>query len=136
MQIKIITPEGLAFESKVETVVLPTDLGETGILPGHIPLTSVLVPGDVQVYKCGGVEHVAVDKGFFRVKGDVISVLTEAAIDVKAIDLGVIAEARAKAEASLEKAQRDPGFDPDELERLEAIIRFNINQQLIKSKLK
>ncbi len=45
LKLKINTPEGVIYEWKVKEVVVPTEDGMIGILPGHIPLVSVVKPG-------------------------------------------------------------------------------------------
>lgn len=45
MHLKIASPEKQIFAGEVEQVTLPTEIGELTILPGHIPLTSVVSAG-------------------------------------------------------------------------------------------
>ncbi len=116
------------------SVTLPTTAGELGILPGHIPLTAEVEPGEIAVETAAGTTRLAVDKGYARVIADRVSVLAEAAIDVKAIDLSSVEDAQKRAEAALEAARRQKEIDPAELEKLEAIARFAIAQKLVKTK--
>ena len=73
------------------------------------------------------------DKGFARVQNDVVSILTEGAINVEEIDLNFVENARQKAEDALKKA-REEGRDPAEVEKLESRARFAITQQLVKKR--
>ena len=50
-------------------------------------MVTKLLPGELKVIKGGNTEFIAVDNGFAKVLGNTISVLVEAAIDVKDIDL-------------------------------------------------
>ncbi len=132
---EIVTPTGVVYEAAdVASVTLPTTAGELGILPGHIPLTAEVEPGEIAVETAAGTTHLAVDKGYARVIADRVSVLAEAAIDVKAIDLSSVEDAQKRAEAALEAARRQKEIDPAELEKLEAIARFAIAQKLAKTK--
>lgn len=134
LTLEIITPEGKAFTAEVQDVVLPTEKGEVDILPGHQPLLTIVEPGEVQATLEGNKrEYLAVDKGFARIQNDVVSVLTEGAINVHEIDLNFVENAREKAEAALAKA-REEGHDPAEVEKLESIARFAVTQELVKSK--
>ena len=45
MHLKIASPEKQIYEGEVEQVTLPTESGEITLLPGHIPLTSVVGAG-------------------------------------------------------------------------------------------
>lgn len=132
--LQIVTPEKEVYSQKVNSVVLPTQEGEIGILPGHIPLLTLLAAGELQVTKeKGELEFLAVDKGFAEIQGDQVTVLTEAAIDIQSIDLSEVEEAQRRAEAALEEAENSD-MDPEEIERLEAQIRFSIAQQLAKKR--
>ena len=132
--LEIVTPMAKVYSEKVESVVLPTLQGEVGILPGHIPLMTMLEAGELQVAKTGGgKELLAVDKGFAEVKSDQVTVVTEAAINVDSIDLSDVEEARFRAEAAL-KAASDQQMDPEEVERLEAQVNWAVAQLNIKKK--
>lgn len=135
LSFEIITPTGIVYQAEnVSSVTLPTTSGEFGILPGHIPLTAEVEPGEIDVETSAGTTKLAVDKGYARVLADRVSVLAEAAIDVKAIDLSAVEDAQKRAEAALEAARHQKEIDPAELERLEAVARFAIAQKLVKSK--
>lgn len=135
LSFEIITPTGIVYQAEnVNSVTLPTTSGELGILPGHIPLTAEVEPGEIDVETSAGTTKLAVDKGYARVLADRVSVLAEAAIDVKAIDLSAVEDAQKRAEAALEAARHQKEIDPAELERLEAVARFAIAQKLVKSK--
>lgn len=132
---EIVTPTGIVYQAEnVNSVTLPTTAGELGILPGHIPLTAEVEPGEIDVETSAGTTKLAVDKGYARVLADRVSVLAEAAIDVKAIDLSAVEDAQKRAEAALEAARHQKEIDPAELERLEAVARFAIAQKLVKTK--
>ena len=135
LTLEIVTPEKKVYSKAVNEVVLPTTTGELDLLPGHLPLVTLLEPGEIIAKGKEAVEHLAIDKGFARVKNDVISILTEAAIDVEAIDLSSVAEARKRAEQALAKAKEE-NLDPAEIERLEAVSRFALVQQLSKARKK
>ena len=135
LTLEIVTPDKKVYSKQVNDVVLPTRMGEIDVLPGHLPLITMIEPGEVVATGKDCTEHLAVDKGFARVQGDVVSILTEAAIDVEAIDLSAVAAAKERAEASLKKA-REENWDPAEIERLEAVTRFALVQQLTRAKKK
>ncbi|MBQ9758483.1 MAG: ATP synthase F1 subunit epsilon [Opitutales bacterium] len=135
LSFEIVTPTGIVYQAEnVNSVTLPTTAGELGILPGHIPLTAEVEPGEIDVETSAGTTKLAVDKGYARVLADRVSVLAEAAIDVKAIDLSAVEDAQKRAEAALEAARHQKAIDPAELERLEAVARFAIAQKLAKTK--
>ncbi|MBR4597917.1 MAG: ATP synthase F1 subunit epsilon [Opitutales bacterium] len=135
LYLEIITPDGVAWKSEnVEGVSLPTRSGEIRILPGHIPLVTMVEAGEIKAFMGGKSESLAVDKGYARCVSDTVSVLTEAAIHVEEIDLESVEEAKARAMQTLEKYKKTREADPAEIERLESTIRFAIAQQLSKNR--
>lgn len=130
--LKIVTPDAIAFNESVDSVILPTTEGEMGVLPGHIPVLTQIEAGSLQVERNGSTESLAVDKGFAEVYSDTVAILTEAAIEVEKIDLSAVNEAKERAQKALDEA--DDSIDPAELERLEATVRFALAQELAKGK--
>ena len=43
--LEIVTPESKVYSDEADSVVLPTVEGEMGILPGHIPILTMINPG-------------------------------------------------------------------------------------------
>jgi F0F1-type ATP synthase epsilon subunit len=74
-----------------------------------------------------------VDHGFARVLGDTVEVLTEAAIDVKDIDLAEVEAAQTRAEAALKAAEVE-GIDPEEAQQLANKVTFLVAQKLAKGR--
>ena len=121
LTLEIVTPEGLVYSDSVDTVVLPTSMGEIGILPGHVPLLTELAAGELRVTRGSAVESIACGSGFAEVDGDKVSVLAEQAINVAAIDESAVEKAIARAQEALRNRDKLP---TDELERLEGVMRF------------
>ena len=135
LALEIITPDGIVWRNdSVESITLPTTSGEIQILAGHIPLITMLEAGGVGAVINGREEDIAIDRGYARIMGDTVSVLTEAAVDVEHLDLGDIEKARAQALKAVEDAKKNRVVDDDEMERLEAVARFAIAQMLAKAK--
>lgn len=135
LALEIITPDGIVWRNdNVESITLPTTSGEIQILAGHIPLITMLEAGGVGAVINGREEDIAIDKGYARIMGDTVSVLTEAAVDVEHLDMGDIEKARAQALKAVEDAKKNRVVDDDEIERLEAVARFAIAQMLAKAK--
>lgn len=133
LTLEIITPDERVLSTEADQVVLPTESGEAGILSGHVPMVTKVVAGELKVIKSGNTEFIAVDHGFAKVIGNTISVLTEAAVDVKDIDLSEVESAQARAEEALTIAAAE-GHDPSEVDRLESNIQFLIAQKLAKGR--
>ena len=63
MKLSLTTPRGALVDADVDEVTAPGEIGELGVLPGHVPLMTTLRPG-VLSYKKGDQEGVvAVGRG-------------------------------------------------------------------------
>jgi len=129
--VDIVTPEGKLLSREVDSAVIPTASGETGILPGHIPLLTKVVRGELKLISGGEIDRIAVDFGFAEVIGDRVAILAEGAVDIDDMDLGSIEAAQKRAEDALEAAKNE-NLDPAEVEQLETRIQFLMTQKLMK----
>jgi F-type H+-transporting ATPase subunit epsilon len=107
LQLEIVTPAAKIFSDYVEMVTLTGVEGDLGILPGHEPVMTQLVAGEVTVRKEGQNIFLAVGDGFVQVTGDHVSVLTDMAIKADDIDEVAAEQARQKAEARLAQKLSD-----------------------------
>jgi F-type H+-transporting ATPase subunit epsilon len=71
MKFQIITPERVVFADEVDQVSLMTTTGEITVMAHHIPLVTVLKPGELRFKKQGEEKSIAVSGGFAEVKSDV-----------------------------------------------------------------
>jgi F-type H+-transporting ATPase subunit epsilon len=63
--------------------------------------------------------------GFAQVSGDKVSILADSAIQEDKIDENAVADAMKRAEDALKGKET---LNPDEIERLEAVVRFAVAQ--------
>lgn len=98
IHLKITTPERVVLAEHVDEVVLPTTMGEIGILPHHIPLVAVLAPGEIRVKKDKENLLLAVSGGFIEVQPNRVVVLADTAEHAEEIDEQRAEEARKRAE--------------------------------------
>ncbi len=103
---KIITPERVVFSDQVDQVSLMTTTGEITVLPHHIPLVTVLQPGELR-YKKNGTEYpLAVSGGFAEIKADnSLVILADTAERATEIDLKRAEAAREKAVETMKSAR-------------------------------
>ena len=98
IKLKIVTPERTVYESEIDQLTLPTQEGEITVLPNHIPLISVLAPGEL-IAKADGEEiTMAVSGGMVEVRRNEITILADTAERAEEIDLKRAEEARERAE--------------------------------------
>jgi len=94
---KIATPERVVFKEEVDSITLPTQTGEITILPNHVPLISILKPGEINVKMGERTISMAVSGGFIEVLSTKVVVLADTAERAEEIDI-------AKAEAAVKRA--------------------------------
>jgi len=121
LTLEIVTPEARVYSDTVDTVVVPTLTGEIGILPGHIPLLTQVVGGELRLMKDGKEQVLAVGKGFAQIESDKVSILAEHAITEEKIDEKVVEEALKRAQNALTSSAH---LDPSEQEILHELVRF------------
>jgi F-type H+-transporting ATPase subunit epsilon len=103
LKLEIVTPEGTVYSEDVEMVTLPGVAGQMGILPGHVPLISQMVPGEMIVRKEGRDSFVATGAGLIEVTANRVAILTDLAVPADRIDEAKAEEARRRAEARLQE---------------------------------
>lgn len=118
IQFEITTPERIVYQDEVDQVTLPTREGEITILPNHIPLVSILSPGELKIKKNEEIEYLAVSGGFIEVQPNKVVVLADTAEKAEEIDIEKAEEARKRAQ-TLAKEKR---FDREEFATLTAKI--------------
>ena len=100
---EIVSQDRMVFEGDVDIVVLPGSAGEMGILPHHAPLLTTLNYGVIKVRTKGKEEIFTVAGGVAEIQPDIVTVLADAAENVREIDLDRAEAARKRAEEMLEK---------------------------------
>ncbi len=119
IHLDIVTPDRLAAHEAVTGVTLPGKNGYLGILPGHAPLLTELVPGALE-YTTSGAQHaMVVDWGFAEVLPDRVIVLAQTAERAEDIDVERAEKAKERAEERL-KRFTDPEVD---MERAQEALR-------------
>ncbi len=91
---EITTPERVVYQDEVESVTLPTLDGEITVLANHMPLVSVLVPGELLIRSKGKAYPYVIGGGFVEVQPDKLVVLAHTAEQVEEIDERLAEEAR------------------------------------------
>ncbi|MEK7640071.1 MAG: F0F1 ATP synthase subunit epsilon [Patescibacteria group bacterium] len=112
LHLTITTPERIVLESEVSSVNVFTVDGEIGLLPDHIPLVSLLAPGELHAVTTTGEEQVmAVSGGFIEVRDNRVVILADTAEHAHEIDETRAQAAREKAQQLMqERATDDVGF--------------------------
>lgn len=102
MQLHVVSAEEQIFSGEVTQVFATGEIGEMGIMPGHLQLLTSLKPGQVRyVPKDGQQEVIFVSGGILEVQPDVVTVLADTAMRAADIDENAAEEAKRRAEEML-----------------------------------
>jgi F-type H+-transporting ATPase subunit epsilon len=105
---EITTPERVVYSDEVESVSLPTKMGQITILANHIPLVSSIESGEAIIRKDNKEVCLAISGGLVEVKGDNhVVVLADTAEHAEEIDEARAEEARKRAEELLKEERVD-----------------------------
>ncbi len=117
IQIELVAADRVVWSGQAREVIARTVEGDLGVLAGHAPLLSLLVPGVVEIhpFEGGDVVRAAVDEGFLSVADNHVSILSEDAFLASEIDAAAV-------KAELESAQADD--DEHAARRAEAKLRL------------
>ncbi len=110
IRLDIVTPDRLVAHDAVTAVTIPGKNGYLGILPGHAPLLTELVPGQLEYTSGGAAQALAVNWGFAEVLSDRVIVLAQSAERAEEIDVERAEEAKGRAEERLKRFD-DPQVD-------------------------
>ncbi len=87
LNLKVITPDSIVWEDRVEEVILPSTTGQLGILTNHAPLITALEIGVMRVRPGKDWKAISLMGGFAEVENNVIKVLVNGAEIGENIDL-------------------------------------------------
>ncbi|MBF0110309.1 MAG: ATP synthase F1 subunit epsilon [Magnetococcales bacterium] len=111
-QLDVVTPERLLLTGKATFITAPGQDGRFGVLAGHTPLISLLVPGELLVVKEGSTDehHFALSGGYAEVGNDRVTLLVERAVEKDLIDPRA---AEAEEQEALERLTQLPHDGPE-----------------------
>jgi F-type H+-transporting ATPase subunit epsilon len=107
LHLEIITPERVMVAEDVDMVEAQGALGEFGVLPGHIPFLTSIMPGEVRYMTEGKTRRLAASRGFAEVVSNKVTFLLETAEFAEEIDVERAKRAREKAESALKTISSD-----------------------------
>jgi len=117
---EIVSQDRTVFQGDVDIIILPGAAGEMGILPHHAPLLAILKYGVIKIRYDGKEELFAVAGGVAEVQPSIVTILADAAENVKDIDITRALAAKKRAEDALAKITPE---DHDAYLRMEAALR-------------
>ncbi len=132
LHLEIVTPAKITVSQDVDMVVAPGFLGEFGILEGHVPFLSGIVPGELRYTVDDKPEYVSVTSGFAEVSDDNVSILVDAAETAQDIDEDRVKKAveRANERLSQDRSSEDIDFIRAEAALRRAMIRLKVIEKI------
>ncbi len=103
IDLKIVTPDRQVVHDSVSAVSIPGKGGYLGILPGHAPLLTELMAGELVYTRDSATRYLAVSWGFAEVLPDRVIILAQAAERAEEIDVERAKSAKQRAEDRLKK---------------------------------
>jgi len=110
MHCDIVSAEEKIFSGLVELLVATGTLGDLGVMPGHAPLLTALIPGPVRVVMQDSSEQIYyVSGGFLEVQSGIVTVLADTAL--RADDVNEAAAMQAIQDANDAIANKNSEFE-------------------------
>ncbi len=126
LHLQIITPDKLLVREDVDSVQIPGKNGYLGVLPGHAPLITELMIGEISYTQGGATHYLAVAWGFAEVLPDKVTILADTAERPEDIDVNRAQQAKARAEEALRQAAPDLDYDAVQYAQRRAEVRLEV----------
>jgi F-type H+-transporting ATPase subunit epsilon len=127
---EIVSQDREVFSGEADMVIVPGVQGEMGILPNHAPLLSTLKYGYLRVRYLDNEQVFTIAGGVIEVQPDLITVMADAAENVREIDVSRAEAAKKRAE---EIIKQGPPPDSDSYMKIEAALRrSNLRLEAVK----
>jgi len=126
LHLQIVTPDKLLVRDDADQVQIPGKSGYLGILPGHAPLITELMIGEISYIRAGTTHYFAVAWGFAEVLPDKVTILADSAERAEDIDVKRAQEAKARAEEALRQASADLDYDAVNFALRRAEVRLEV----------
>jgi F-type H+-transporting ATPase subunit epsilon len=104
LKFQLVTPEKTLLNEEMDSLSVPTEMGQITLLPGHIPLVANLVAGELIARSKAGENFIHVAGGFLEVRpGNEVVILADAAEHHYEIDVKLAEAAKAQAEETMKQ---------------------------------
>ena len=124
--LKVVTPDGLIFDSPVESLLVRTDDGDVEFLAGHIDYMASLGTGRARIKVDGKDKFAAVSGGFVTVKGGEVNLVAITFEFRENIDLARAKNALDEAKATLSSSSDDKSIKLAQAKLQRALSRINV----------
>jgi F-type H+-transporting ATPase subunit epsilon len=117
LNVRVITPDKVAWDAVVDELILPSSTGQIGILTDHAPLLTVLDIGVMRLKSGSNWTSIVLMEGFAEVEANTVTILCNGAEEGSSIDATT-------AQAELEKVTLLVDEATTKKEKIEATIEL------------
>ncbi len=129
-RLDIVTPERLVYSQDVDVLTVPTVQGEISILAKHVPLVSIISPGEVKIKRDNEIEYMAISGGFVQVIPNKVIILADTAERAEEIDIARAEQARLRAQKLMEEKRGDKLSHAEAMAAFQrALVRIKVGQR-------
>lgn len=131
LKFQIVTLGGIKFNEEVYEVLLPTADGQIAVLPNHMPLVSLAVPGMIAVRRAQRdndtkLEYFATDGGVIEVLDNTVRILADEAVNEKEIHEEAVKQAMIDAQKAYKNAKGQVELDKAKANIDRQAVRLNL----------
>ena len=134
VHVDVVSAEEQIFSGLAEVIVVPGEMGELGIYPGHTALLTRIKPSSVRIKRPDHDEEelIYVSGGMLEVQPSIVTVLADTAIRGHDLDEARALEAKQAAEEAIKNRSSDIDYAQAQAELAEAIAQLRAIQQIRK----
>lgn len=127
-KLKVITPEKTFYSGDTEQLIAKTASGNIGVLAGHAPYVSSVIPSELKIKAAGGdFRSAAISDGILKVSDDgSVTIFTSAVEWSDEIDVARAERSKKKAESILKAQSSRTEFDLAERRLKRAVNRIGV----------
>lgn len=133
--LEIVTPGRHVLSESVQSLLVPTPMGNTGVLPRHEPLFSLLTEGEIIVHSKIRDYYLVIGGGFMEITGGRVQILVSRAAHADELNEEEIKKARESAKVILSHkvVERERGEAQALLRRTFLELKVLVHRRRIKS---
>nr|YP_009973946.1 ATP synthase CF1 epsilon subunit [Eupodium kaulfussii]YP_009974036.1 ATP synthase CF1 epsilon subunit [Marattia cicutifolia]QNH93862.1 ATP synthase CF1 epsilon subunit [Eupodium kaulfussii]QNH93952.1 ATP synthase CF1 epsilon subunit [Marattia cicutifolia] len=105
LNLRVMAPNRIVWNSEVQEIILSTNSGQIGILPNHAPLLTALDIGVIRIRRDGQWSTMALMGGFATIENNQMTILVNEAETATEIDFEEAQENFKKAQTNLAQAE-------------------------------
>lgn len=136
LKLVVVSQEKKLTDESVNYVTAVTSEGEITILPGHIPLFSKLVTGELRYGETGQEKSIIISKGFLTVGNHHdVTIMADTAVDAREISLEKATKAVKEAEATIRSTEDNREKIMAEAALRRALLEIRVAQRTKKTKI-